>query len=72
MSSSIENRKVSHRLPPRPRLSYDGMLLIPVTDCSGFVVEGMWHVPGGDIRSTEELRRLGSRRGLRVRIIANP
>lgn len=71
MGESMD-RKVSHRLPARPRLSYDGMLLVPVTDHAGFVVEGMWHMPGGGVKSTAELRRLGSSRGIRVRIIANP
>ena len=72
MGRSLLDRKVSHRLPPRPRLSYDDMLLIPVTDYSGFVVADMWHVPGGAVRSTAELRRLGSSRGLCVRIVADP
>lgn len=63
--------KVSHRLPKRPRLEYGEIRLIPVTDASGYVVKDMWHLPGGDIRSTQELRRRGQRRGIRVRRLTN-
>lgn len=51
------------------KLIYDGMTLVQMHDRVGRPIKNRWHVPGNQVKTTQELIDLANERGLSVVLV---